>query len=151
MNNSQNHTCLIWWTMNPGPAVMGLICHTSHLCTIFLTNILILCPCVPIIWGPFFSHRFQMEETSKTHEKRPNLYMITIQSCNFSKIPLVLISNSIVLITYFLFFGVFRAHKCLCCWILPKKAYHGHQPPPPHTHSRIRKNIHTCVGPLLHA
>ena len=27
--------------------VMGLICHTPHLCGIFLTNILILCPCVP--------------------------------------------------------------------------------------------------------
>ena len=40
-----------------------------------------------------------MEETFKTHEKRPKLYIIKIQNCNFSQIPLVLISNSIVLIT----------------------------------------------------
>ena len=35
--------------------VMGLICHTPHLCAIFLTNILILCPCVLVetLWPEF--------------------------------------------------------------------------------------------------
>ena len=40
--------------------VMGLICHTPHLCTIFLTNILLLCPCDGI---PFFLFILYMGST----------------------------------------------------------------------------------------